>query len=178
MLVRDRRFSVGVGLISLRRSASRRTWISTIFAAYGERHDRERLAVETAYRAGDAVDQHRMSQQAGLREDNGCSVCVDLHSRALKKLGENDALLFALAAWREAPYYTDAERAAPALAEAETRLADRADAVPDEVWKEAVRLLSEAARGALVTAIALANLWNRLNVTTRHVTGDWIAQYV
>jgi AhpD family alkylhydroperoxidase len=109
---------------------------------------------------------------------NGCSVCVDMHSRALKKLGENDARLFALAAWREAPYYTDAERAALALAEAETRLADRADAVPDEVWKEAARHFSEAALGALVTAIALANLWNRLNVTTRQVTGDWIAQYV
>jgi AhpD family alkylhydroperoxidase len=109
---------------------------------------------------------------------NGCSVCVDMHSRALRKLGENDARLFALAAWREAPYYTDAERAALALAEAETRLADRADAVPDEVWNEAARHFSEAALGALVTAIGLANLWNRLNVTTRQVTGDWIAQYV
>jgi AhpD family alkylhydroperoxidase len=109
---------------------------------------------------------------------NGCSVRVDMHSRALKKRGENDARLFALAAWRETPYYTDAERAALALAEAETRLADRADAVPDEVWKEAARHFSEAALGALVTAIALANLWNRLNVTTRQVTGDWIAQYV
>jgi alkylhydroperoxidase family enzyme len=101
-----------------------------------------------------------------------------MHSRALKKLGENDARLFALAAWRAAPYYTDAERAALALAEAETRLADRADAVPDEVWNEAARHFSEAALGALVTAIGLANLWNRLNVTTRQVTGDWIAQYV
>jgi AhpD family alkylhydroperoxidase len=109
---------------------------------------------------------------------NGCSVCIDMHSRAFKKLGENDARLFALAAWREAPYYTEAERAALALAEAETRLADRADAVPDDVWKEAAKHFNDAALGALVTAIALANLWNRLNVTTRQVTGEWIEQYV
>lgn len=109
---------------------------------------------------------------------NGCSVCVDMHSRALKKLGESDARLFALAAWREAPYYTEAERAALALAEAETRLSDRADAVPDEIWQEASRHFTEAALAALVTAIATANLWNRLNVTTRQVTGDWIAKYL
>ena len=56
---------------------------------------------------------------------NGCSVCVDMHTRALKKLGESDARLFALAVWREAPYYTDGERAALGLAEAATRLSDR-----------------------------------------------------
>ena len=109
---------------------------------------------------------------------NGCAVCVDMHSRALKKHGESDARIFALAAWREAPYYTEAERAALALAEAATRLSDRADAVPDEVWREASGHYSEGALGALVMSIALANLWNRLNVTTRQVTGDWIAQYV
>ena len=109
---------------------------------------------------------------------NGCSVCVDLHSRALKKLAESDARIFTLAAWREAPYYTEPERAALALAEAATRLSDRADAVPDEVWKEASGHFSEAALGALVMTIAVANLWNRLNVATRQVTGDWIAQYV
>jgi len=109
---------------------------------------------------------------------NGCSVCVDMHSRALKKLGESDARIFALAAWREAPYYTDAERAALALAEAATRLSDRADAVTDEVWKEASRHFGEAELGALVMAIAIANLWNRLNVATRQVTGEWIVQYI
>jgi alkylhydroperoxidase family enzyme len=101
-----------------------------------------------------------------------------MHSRALTKLGESETRIFALAAWREAPYYTEAERAALALAEAATRLSDRADAVPDEVWKEASGHFSEAALGALVMTIALANLWNRLNVATRQVTGDWIAQYV
>jgi len=109
---------------------------------------------------------------------NGCSVCVDMHTRALKKLGQSDARLFALAAWREAPYYTDAERAALGLAEAATRLSDRSDAVPDDVWQQASAQFSESAMAALVTAIALANLWNRLNVATRQVTGDWVAQYV
>jgi AhpD family alkylhydroperoxidase len=67
---------------------------------------------------------------------NGCSVCVDMHARMLKRAGETDERLFALAAWRDAPYYTDAERAAHALAEALTRLSDRVDAVPDEIWIE------------------------------------------
>ena len=74
---------------------------------------------------------------------NGCSVCVDMHSRALKKLGEKDARIFAVAAWREAPYYSDAERAALALTEAASRLSDRADPVPDEVWKEAAKHYDE-----------------------------------
>src|SRR5262245_1700339 len=64
---------------------------------------------------------------------NGCSVCVDMHSRALEKLGEKNTRIFALGAWRETPYYTEAERAALALAEAGTRLGDRVDAVPDDV---------------------------------------------
>ena len=109
---------------------------------------------------------------------NGCSVCVDMHSRSLKKLGESDTRILALGAWREAPYYTDAERSALALAEATTRINDRADPVPDEVWQEATRHFSEAALGALVMTIALANLWNRLNVATRQVTGDWVAKYI
>ena len=61
---------------------------------------------------------------------NGCSVCVDMHPRYLKKVGETDERLFAVAAWRDAPYFTDAERAALALTAAATRLSDRADADP------------------------------------------------
>src|SRR5689334_25035119 len=74
---------------------------------------------------------------------NGCSVCVDMHSRALEKLGEKSARIYAIATWREAPYYTDAERAALALAEGETRISDRAEAVPGEVWKDAARHFGE-----------------------------------
>jgi AhpD family alkylhydroperoxidase len=104
---------------------------------------------------------------------NGCSVCVDMHSRDLKKAGETDERLFAVAAWRETPYFTDAERAALALAEAATRLSDRPDPVPDEIWDEAARHYDEPALATLILNIALINVWNRLNVTTRQVAGEW-----
>jgi AhpD family alkylhydroperoxidase len=108
---------------------------------------------------------------------NGCSVCLDLHSRALKKIGEKDERIIAVAAWREAPYYSDAERAALALTEAATRLNDRGDPVPDEIWNEAARHYDEKALGALVMSIGLINLWNRLNAATHQVGGEWTAQY-
>ena len=80
---------------------------------------------------------------------NGCSVCVDMHARELKKAGETDERLFAVAAWRDTPYFTDAERAALALTEAVTRLSDRPDPVPDEIWDEAARHYDETALAAL-----------------------------
>jgi alkylhydroperoxidase family enzyme len=101
-----------------------------------------------------------------------------MHSRALKKLGEKDARIFTVATWREAPYYSEAERAALALTEAASRLSDRADPVPDEVWKEAAKHYDESQLGALVMSIGLINLWNRLNAATRQIAGDWIDQYV
>jgi AhpD family alkylhydroperoxidase len=104
---------------------------------------------------------------------NGCGVCLDGHARGLRRLGETDERLFTVAAWREAPYFTDAERAALALTEAATRLSDRADPVPDEIWDEAARHYDEPALAALVLAIASINVWNRLNVTTRQVAGAW-----
>lgn len=104
---------------------------------------------------------------------NGCSVCIDGGFRSAKRAGETDERLFAVAAWRDAPYFSDAERAALALTEAVTRLSDRADPVPDEIWKEAARHYDERALAALVMAIATVNVWNRLNVTTRQVAGEW-----
>ena len=104
---------------------------------------------------------------------NGCSVCVDMHARMMKKGGETDDRLFAVAAWREAPYFTEAERAALALAECLTRIADRPDAVPDDVWQEAARHFDEQALASLLIAIANINVWNRLNVATRQVAGVW-----
>jgi AhpD family alkylhydroperoxidase len=105
---------------------------------------------------------------------NGCSVCVDMHARDMKRAGETDERLFAVAVWRDAPYFTDAERAALALAEAMTRLSDRPDAVPDEVWEEAARHYDERALSSLLLSIALINVWNRLNVATRQVAGEWV----
>jgi AhpD family alkylhydroperoxidase len=105
---------------------------------------------------------------------NGCSVCVDMHCRMSKQRGETDERLFAVAAWRDAPYFSDAERAALALAESVTRLNDRSDPVPDEIWNEAARNYDERALAALLLAIAAVNVWNRLNVSTRQVAGEWI----
>ena len=103
---------------------------------------------------------------------NGCSVCVDMHPRIARKAGETDERLFAVAAWRETPYFNDAERAALALTEALTRLSDRAEAVPDEIWNEAARHYDEPALAALIIAIANINVWNRLNVATRQMVGS------
>ena len=105
---------------------------------------------------------------------NGCSVCVDMHSRRLKHFDETEERLFAVAAWRDAPYFSDAERVALALTEALTRLSDRADAVPDELWDEAARHYDEPQLAAVILAIASINVWNRLNVATRQVAGEWI----
>ena len=109
---------------------------------------------------------------------NGCSVCCDMHSRELKALGEADERILTLAAWREASYFSDAERAALALTEAATRLADRSDPVPDAVWDEAARHYDEAQLASLVLAIASINAWNRINATTRQITGEWVAQLI
>src|SRR3954465_1730672 len=77
---------------------------------------------------------------------NGCSVCVDMHAKAARKAGESEERLFAVAAWRETPYFTDAERAALALTEALTRIADGADVVPDELWAEVCEHFDEPQR--------------------------------
>ncbi|HZR41521.1 MAG TPA: carboxymuconolactone decarboxylase family protein [Ktedonobacteraceae bacterium] len=102
---------------------------------------------------------------------NGCSFCVDSGARSAKKAGETDERLFAVAAWREAPYFTDAERAALALTEAVTRLADRSDPVPDEIWEEATRHYDEKGLSAIILMIATTNLFNRLNATVKQVAG-------
>jgi AhpD family alkylhydroperoxidase len=104
---------------------------------------------------------------------NGCSVCVEMHARDLKKLDDTDERIYAVSAWRDAPYFTAAERAALALTEAVTRLSDRPDPVPDDVWQEAARHYDEAALAALIIRIGLINVWNRFNVATRQVAGQW-----
>ena len=103
---------------------------------------------------------------------NGCSVCVDMHARAARRSGQSEERVFAVAAWRETPYFSDAERAALALTESLTRVADRADPVPDPVWDAAAEHFDEAQLGALVVDIATVNLWNRLNIATRQIVGD------
>ena len=104
---------------------------------------------------------------------NGCSVCVDMHWRDLRKAGETDERLMAVGAWRETPYFSDAERAALALTEAATRLADRADAVSDDVWADAAKHYNERELAALVLQISVINAFNRINAATRQVAGAW-----
>lgn len=100
---------------------------------------------------------------------NGCSVCVQMHARALKVAGESDDRIFTVAAWRDTPYFSDTERAALALAEALTRIADRGDPVSDEIWGEAARHYDEKALAALLLEIAGINVWNRLNAAVRQL---------
>jgi AhpD family alkylhydroperoxidase len=102
---------------------------------------------------------------------NGCSFCVDSGARSAKQAGETDERIFAVAAWREAPYFTDPERAALALTEAVTRLADRTDPVPDAIWDEAARHYDEQGLAALLLMIGTTNLFNRLNASIKQVAG-------
>jgi AhpD family alkylhydroperoxidase len=102
---------------------------------------------------------------------NGCSVCVNMHAAELKKKGESDERIFSVAAWRDTPYFTDAERAALALTESVTRLADKADPVPDDIWEDATRHYPEKELAALIVSISLINVWNRLNASVKMVAG-------
>ncbi|MCA6099826.1 MULTISPECIES: carboxymuconolactone decarboxylase family protein [Bradyrhizobium] len=104
---------------------------------------------------------------------NGCSVCVDMHPKLARRAGETDERLFAVGAWRDAPYFTEAERAALALTEAVTRLSDREDPVTDAVWDEAAKHFDEQQLASLVLGIAAINVWNRLNVAVRQPVGAW-----
>ena len=108
---------------------------------------------------------------------NGCAVCLDMHSRAATRRGISPQQLATLAAWRDAPYFDEAERAVLALTEAGTRLADRADAVPDELYEAAAKYYDDQGIAAIVTSIAAINAWNRLNVITGQVAGEWTARW-
>jgi AhpD family alkylhydroperoxidase len=98
---------------------------------------------------------------------NGCSVCVDMHSRELKKAGESDERIWGVAAWRDNPAFTEEERAALALTEALTRISDQPDPVSDEIWEEAAEYYDEKALASIILAIANINVWNRLNIAIR-----------
>jgi len=105
---------------------------------------------------------------------NGCAVCVDMHSKDAAHHGETPVRINLVATWREATVYTDAERAALALTEAGTRIADAAGGVPDDVWLNATKHYDENQLAALVGAIAAINTWNRLNVMTAQPAGDYV----
>jgi AhpD family alkylhydroperoxidase len=104
---------------------------------------------------------------------NGCSSCVQSGTAQARNSGESEDRLATVAAWRDAPYFTDAERSGLALTEAVTRLADRSDPVPDEIWDEASQHYDEEGLAAILLSIATTNAFNRLNVPTRQVAGAW-----
>jgi AhpD family alkylhydroperoxidase len=130
------------------------------------------MAVATAARKGGLPPQTALLVHLRASQINGCGLCVDMHSRELKKAGAPDERIYGVAAWRESPYFTDAERAALALAEAATRLADRPESVSDEIWDAAARHFDERAMASLLLEIALINAWNRLNATSRQPAGS------
>ena len=114
----------------------------------------------------------RTLELVGLRvsQINGCAACIQGHVREARKADETDERLMAVAAWWEAPYFDDAERAALRLAEAVTRTADRSgteEAVPDAVWDEAADHYDEKQLSALLVMIGTLNLFNRINVTVK-----------
>ncbi|MFD5395685.1 carboxymuconolactone decarboxylase family protein [Streptomyces sp. NPDC127097] len=129
------------------------------------------------------LDVVRATRRGGVREAtlelvhlrasqiNGCSFCVDGGVKSARKAGVSDDQLFAVAAWREAPYFSDAERAALALTEAATRLADSSDPVPDHLWDAAADHFDERQLSAIILTIGITNLFNRLNATTRQPAG-------
>ncbi|UQI48844.1 carboxymuconolactone decarboxylase family protein [Streptomyces sp. HU2014] len=103
---------------------------------------------------------------------NGCAVCVFGGVDSAKKAGETDERLHMVAAWREAPFFTDAERAALALTESATRIADRTgQAVPDAVWDEAADHFDERQLSAIILMVALTNFFNRINTTIEEPAG-------
>ena len=134
-------------------------------------------AMQALQALGKAVHKTGLSPQlielVNLRASqiNGCSVCVEMHSRSLKAAGESDERIWSVGAWRETPYYDEAERAALAVTEAATRLCDRADPVPDEIWEEVSKHFDETQLAGLMLAIAQINVWNRLNASTRQLAG-------
>jgi alkylhydroperoxidase family enzyme len=96
-----------------------------------------------------------------------------MHTKDAAKAGESQLRLNLVAAWREANCFTDAERAALELTEQGTRIADGAGGVSDEVWDNAAKYYDENQLATLVCVIAVINTFNRLNVITRQVGGDY-----
>jgi AhpD family alkylhydroperoxidase len=105
---------------------------------------------------------------------NGCGVCTDMHAKALRQAGESEERVWSIAAWRDSPYFTDAERAALELTEELTRIADRPEGVSDAVWDRCREQFDDQQLAALIVDIAVINVWNRTNVATRQIAGgDW-----
>lgn len=107
---------------------------------------------------------------------NGCAVCVFGGIHKAKRNGETDDRLHSVAVWRESPLFTEPERAALALAEAATRIADQPEAVTDEIWETATKHYTEEQLAAILLTIGMTNLFNRFNAATKQVAGaTWLS---
>jgi AhpD family alkylhydroperoxidase len=104
---------------------------------------------------------------------NGCGLCTDMHTKEAAHAGETAQRLNLVAVWREATVFTDAERAALELTEQGTRIADAAGGVPDDVWANAAEHYDDEQLAALVSLIALINVYNRMNVIIQQPAGDY-----
>jgi AhpD family alkylhydroperoxidase len=129
-------------------------------------------AARDVYRAIDALDssatfEPRLRELVRIRASliNGCAFCIDMHSLDAQKAGEHDRRIFALAAWRESPFFDERERAALALTDAMTRLTE--EAVPDEVYDAAAAVFGEDELGNLMGVIIAINAWNRVAIATQ-----------
>jgi AhpD family alkylhydroperoxidase len=105
---------------------------------------------------------------------NGCAYCIDMHTKDARARGESEQRIYALNAWWEAPFFTDRERAALALAESITKVAETH--VPDDVVDEARRHFDDTELTQLVFAVTVINAWNRLSVTGRPMVGDYVSK--
>jgi AhpD family alkylhydroperoxidase len=123
----------------------------------------------------DSTLPHSTQELVKLRASqiNGCGFCTDMHTKDAVAAGETHERLHLVAAWREAKVFTEAERAALELAEEGTRTADAAGGVSDEVWANAAKHYDEEQLAALVTTIALINMYNRFNVINQQPAGDY-----
>jgi AhpD family alkylhydroperoxidase len=129
------------------------------------------LALSKTAQSGGVPRATHQLMQLRVSQINGCSHCVEMHARELKDGGEKDERIWAVGAWRESQYFSDAERAALGLAECVTRIADQPDAVPDAVWDDAAAHYDEKELAALLVSIASINVWNRLNAGIRQPAG-------
>src|SRR6187397_1629102 len=116
---------------------------------------------------------HSLLELVKLRASqvNGCAYCIDMHSKDARAAGETEQRLYLLDAWREAPFYTDRERAAFAWTEAVTKVTDAH--VPDAVFEEVREQFNDKELADLTMAIAAINAWNRMAISFRNRPGDY-----
>ncbi len=102
---------------------------------------------------------------------NGCAYCIDMHTKDARAMGETEQRLYGLSAWREAPFYSERERAALEWTEAVMLIAD--DHAPDEIYESVRRQFSEQELVNLTMAVVAINGWNRLAISFRYPVGSY-----